>query len=425
MPVGDDADSWPLDRGEDAILLLSAAYAFPYTDRHVGVAVSGGGDSVALLHLMVRAYRHWGAPISAVTVDHQLRAGSAEEAARVAALCATLDVPHTTLVWEHGKIAGNLMDAARRARMERIAAWARTSGITQVVLGHTQDDQAETFLMALSRAAGLDGLAGMRHSWRRDGIHWTRPLMRHTRYELRDYLQRHGLSWVDDPTNDDARFERTRARRVMAALAPLGIDANRIGMSASHLASAQWALEWALQRAVDDHVTEVAGALRIDGEGFRRLSGELRRQMMVKAVARVSGNPAPMRWTKQFNLLEAMRGGRGATVHGCRLLCRGDHFLLTREHSAVADLSAPTDALWDKRWLLTGPHAPDLAVRALGPLGLPQVKGWRALGIPREALLVTPAVWDGDTLLAAPVAGLENGWKAHIATPFHRFLVSD
>jgi tRNA(Ile)-lysidine synthase len=414
-----------LDQGEDAILLLSAAYAFPYTDRHVGVAVSGGGDSVALLHLMSRAYRHWQAPVSAVTVDHRLRAGSAAEAAGVAELCATLDVPHTTLIWEHGKIAGNLMDAARRARIALIGGWAREKGIAQVVLGHTQDDQAETFLMALSRASGLDGLAGMRHFWKQDGIWWARPLMRHSRAELRAYLGRHGLSWVDDPTNDDTRFERTKARRVKTALAPLGIDAHRIAQTASHLSGAQWAVEWALDQAVDADVEEIAGALRIKRREHGRLPDELRRRMLSKTVAWLSGDSRPLRSMEQINLMDAADNGRNATLRGCRMLARPDHLLVTREPRAVAGLATPTDTVWDTRWRVSGPSAPELTVRALGPRGLPQVRNWRSLGIPREVLLVTPAVWDGDTLLAAPVAGLENGWKARIATPFHRFLVSD
>ena len=423
MPVGDSgpAEGWPLDQGDDAGLLLDVMHAFPPDpDRHVGVAVSGGGDSVALLHLMTRACRHQGVPLSAVTVDHALRDGSAAEAEMVAGLCATLGVPHQTLRWTHGPVAGNLMDAARRARRSLIADWAAAVRVTQVALGHTADDQAETFLMALSRSAGLDGLSGMPVTWRADGIRWARPLLDTTRAALRDYLRRHGVGWVEDPTNDDMRFERVRVRQVLAALAPLGIDAGSIGVTVGHLAMAKGALDATLFKAIETLVQESSGALQIDRTGFDALSHDLQRQMLVAAIAWLSGNPLPPRSARQINLLLAARNNRDATLHGCRLRSRPADLLLVREPKA-AGAAVPVGTLWDHRWLIEGPPG---EVRALGPKGLPQVRDWRTLGIPRDALLVTPAVWNGDTLLSAPVAGLQNGWKARIVTPFHRFAVS-
>lgn len=418
-------DPWPLDQGEDADLLLDVAYIFaPVPDRHIGVAVSGGGDSVALLHLMVRAGRHWGVPVSAVTVDHRLRAASAGEAAGVAALCATLDVPHRTLVWNHGEITGNLMDAARRARVALICDWARDAGVTHVAIGHTADDQAETFLMALSRAAGLDGLAGMRRVWRHKGLRWGRPLLDRSRTTLRDYLRRHDLSWIEDPTNEDRRFERTKARLAIAALAPLGIDASRISRSASHLSDGQEAIRWAVGQASVLYASEQAGALRIDRTVFGKLPLEVRRRVISAAVAWLCGGPMPVRSAEQVNLIRAAQDGRDATLRGCRQLCRGDHMWQLREPRAVATLSTPTDAPWDNRWHLSGPHAPDLAIRALGAEGLRACKDWRDTGLPREVLIVTPAVWRGDTLIAAPLAGWPQGWTAKVSPSFHATILA-
>jgi tRNA(Ile)-lysidine synthase len=429
VPVGRrpaEPQPWPLDQGADAGLLLDVAHAFePMPGRHIGVAVSGGGDSVALLHLMVRACRHEDVPVSAVTVDHRLRDGSAAEAAGVAALCRSLGVPHETVQWQHGAVAGNLMDSARRARMALIGAWAQRQGVTHIALGHTADDQAETFLMALARSSGLDGLVGMRRTWTQDGLRWGRPLLATWRKTLRAYLRRHGIGWAEDPTNDNAAFERVRARQVLAALAPLGIDAERIGQSVSYLRFAKWALDDMLRRAIESHVTETAGALRINRAGFSGLPQDVQRQLLVAALGWLSSSQLPPRTSKQFFLLDAARDGCTMTLQGCRLRPMADHLLMAREPRAVATRVTPTDALWDGRWRLTGPHAPTLCIRALGARGLPQAKGWRSMGLPREALLVTPAVWEGETLLAAPLAGMENGWKAHIATPFHSFRVTD
>ncbi|MCB6178408.1 tRNA lysidine(34) synthetase TilS [Rhodobacter sp. Har01] len=417
--------AWPLDQGEDAELLLAVAYAFPpHPARKLGVAVSGGGDSVALLHLTVRACRHQGVPVQAVTVDHRLRPGSADEARMVAALCATLDIPHHTLTWDHGPVAGNLMDAARQARSALIAGWAIKQGVTHVALGHTADDQAESFLMALSRASGLDGLVGLRRNWKGEGIDWGRPLLDATRAGLRAYLRRHGIAWVDDPTNEDPRFERVRARKAMAALAPLGIDATRIGQTLSHLQFAKWALDDMLRKAIRDHVREVAGALRVDYAGFEGLPAEVQRQVLMAGLAWLSGKAPPPRTDKQFNLLNSAREGRDVTLHGCRLRVRPDHLLLTREPRALSGLVATPGGLWDRRWRVDGPTGGDMEIRALGSAGLQACPDWRATGLSRQVLEVTPGVWRGEALVAAPCAGFGTGWTAKTDPSFATFLLS-
>ena len=94
-----------------------------------------------------------------------------------------------------------------------------------VALGHTQDDQAETVLMRLARRAGVDGLSGMA-AWRVHlGVGWVRPLLGVARGELRDWLKARGQDWIEDPSNEALRFDRVKARRALAALGPLGIDA--------------------------------------------------------------------------------------------------------------------------------------------------------------------------------------------------------
>ena len=149
---------------------LEAALAAVFPDARptaLGVAVSGGGDSVALLCLMA----DWAAPrevrLAAATVDHGLRPEAAAEAAGVAALCGRLGLAHATLRWEGWDGRGNLMDAARRARRRLLADWAAEQGLAAVALAHTRDDQAETVLMRLARGAGVDGLSAMAGKSRR------------------------------------------------------------------------------------------------------------------------------------------------------------------------------------------------------------------------------------------------------------------
>jgi tRNA(Ile)-lysidine synthase len=194
----------------------------------LGVAVSGGGDSTALLVIAARWAHARGHAISAATVDHGLRAGSAAEAAGVAALCARLGIPHETLRAGNLRDAGgNLAAAARDARFALLGGWARAQGLSAVLLGHTMDDQAETVLMRLARGSGAEGLSAMQAVLERAGVVWLRPLLGARRAALREVLRAEGISWVEDPSNEDAQYDRVKARQALAALAPQGIDVER------------------------------------------------------------------------------------------------------------------------------------------------------------------------------------------------------
>lgn len=371
----------------------------------IGVALSGGGDSTALLHLCRAA----GFRVEAVTVDHALRPESAAEAAAVGAACRALGVRHEVRVWEHGAVPGNLMDRARRARMRLITDWATARGIGVMALGHTRDDVAETVLMGLSRSAGVAGLSGMRRVWEEGDIRFHRPLLDAGREELRVWLRGQGIGWVDDPTNENDRFTRTRARKALVALAPLGITAERLAEVAGHLASAQAVLAATAAELGARHVAERAGALCF-GAGVWAEPGELRRQVVAAAVLWLSGAEYAPRAAELERLARALAGGRDATLAGCRARAGW----LMREPRAVGG-AVRVGEVWDGRWLVTGPAA---EVRALGAEGLRQVPDWRGVGLPREVLLVTPGVWDGERLLAAPLAGVSAGWQVRLQRPF-------
>ena len=345
--------------------------------------MSGGGDSVALLHLLRQA----GHEVLAVTVDHGLRPESAAEAQLVAGWCRDWDVSHHVLRWERDQIRGNLMDAARRARAGLIAGWAAGQGLSDVALGHTADDQAETLLMGLSRAAGIDGLCGLRAEWRQNGVTWLRPMLHLTRAELRDWLAGQGLPWVEDPTNADDRYLRARIRKALAGLAPLGLTPARLAESAAHLAAARAALDAAVAGATPGVMQEAAGALSVDAARFAALPDEIARRMVQAAVLWLSGADYPPRAADLARFIDAIAGGRAATLAGCRLK---DGWLAAEPRAA--DL---------RRWRVEGTGTAAL----LGPEGLRQCPDWRAAGLPRPVLEVTPGLWQGQTLVAAPCAG--------------------
>lgn len=412
--------------GPDADILHSVRERFPASiPKRLAVAVSGGGDSVALLHILTRAFGDRKVALQAVTVDHGLRPGSAEEAAGVARLCAGLGVGHTILHWEGWDGSGNLQDQARRARYRLLAQWARAQEIAIVTLGHTADDQAETVLMRLARAAGVTGLSGIPERRATGGVTLMRPLLHLTRAELRDYLRRNGIAWVEDPSNEDSRFERVRARQALAALEPLGISVQALAQVARNMTQAREALDWYTFLAARDQVSVQGGDVVIDHRQFRVLPDETARRLLLAALAWVGQEEYPPRSGAMIALLRAARLGRAMTLAGCHVLKHGDALWVTREFRAVSGLRVPVGALWDGRWRLADDMPSEgLEIAALGRAGLGRCPDPRATGRPVPALIASPAVWRGSELVAAPLAGFANGWKAEPVFGGEEFFAS-
>lgn len=411
--------------GQDAGLAsaLRAGFASQPPQR-LGVAVSGGGDSVALLVLLADWARAGGGPeLAVVTVDHGLRAAAADEAAAVARLCTELGVPHETLRWQWDG-AGNLSDRARRARLQLIGGWALRRGIGEVALGHTADDQAETFLMRLARGSGVDGLAGMAVQRQAEGVLWLRPLLAVRRAALRAFLIRRGIGWADDPTNEDDAYDRVRARRVLAALAPLGVDTVQITGTMARLALAREALERIARQVAAESCRIVQGDVIFARERLEAAPEETRLRLFSHALRWVGGAEYRPRLAAVRATLGAALAGRRRTLAGCLVSADRQQLRVAREYAAVRDLRGAVADVWDRRWRLTGPAAAGQEVRALGEAGLRQCADWRASGLPRASALASPAVWAGAVLVAAPLAGFGPDWRANPVQDEADFLIS-
>ncbi|WP_226554122.1 tRNA lysidine(34) synthetase TilS [Celeribacter naphthalenivorans] len=401
---------------------VATAFSFDKPD-HLAVAVSGGGDSLALLHLMAEWAAEERVKLEAVTVNHGLRPEAAHEAQFVAEVSERLKVKHTTLNWSGYQGTGNLQDAARRARYRLMADWAKPRGISTIALAHTADDQAETFFMRLARASGIDGLTGMQRRRVSEGITWVRPLLMQERFELRQYLRELRAPWIDDPSNDDEAFERVKARRAMEELTKLGIDVHVVGRVMDHLGQVRSALDFATHDHALDCVREDHGDLIIDRRRFAEGSPEVNRRLLAAALRWIASAEYGPRGMKLQEFLSAMMRGRDATLHGVRLLGGKDSFRLTREHAAVAGAVALPGAVWDGRWVVEGFENKDFIVRALGEDGLLQLGERPKDAPPRETLGASPAVFDGNTLISAPLAG-HGAARARLIHPKGGFYTS-
>jgi tRNA(Ile)-lysidine synthase len=279
--------------------------------ERIGVAVSGGPDSLALL-LLAAAARP--GQVEAATVDHGLRPESRAEAEMVAGQCERIGVPHAILTVEWpAPPKSSLQARAREARYEMLGEWALASGLVDVATAHHADDQAETLLMRLARGAGIGGLGSVRV--RRPlipGVQLVRPLLSWRKAELAAVVAGAGIEPVDDPSNRDPRHDRVRMREWLKRAD--WADPERLAASAAWLNEADEALDWALIPLVETRVTRDGGALVVDATGLPR---ELQRRLLLAAFTDL-GASRP-RGPELARALDTLRRGRVTTLAGLKL----------------------------------------------------------------------------------------------------------
>lgn len=382
--------------------------------KRLGVAVSGGGDSIALLHILTRCFDPSTVELFAATVDHRLRPEAAGEAALVADLCEHLGVTHSTLTWRGWDGSGNLQDQARAARYQLLADWAKQLGINDVAVGHTANDQAETVLMRLGRAAGVSGLSGMPVRRTMNGITLVRPMLRLERAQLRDYLRENAVGWIEDPSNEDLRYDRIKARHALEALAPLGITSTALAQVARNMEQAREALDWYSFLAARDIVHVDGGNVLMEVRRLRTLPDDIARRLITRAVEWIGQSDYPPRHGAMAAVMDAIASRKSTTLAGCRVVHQGGYLWICREHNAVRDMVVGPNKIWDSRWRISGPRQTGYTVRALGRAGIQRCDTWRATKRPHAALLASPSVWTEDKLVAAPLAGMAEGWSAEL-----------
>jgi tRNA(Ile)-lysidine synthase len=296
----------------EAVLRFAADLdALAPTDALLGVAVSGGPDSIALL-LLAAAARP--GRVEAATVDHGLRAESAREAAMVAGVCDKLDVPHRTLVADWNEPPeSNVQAEARSLRYRLLNDWAIERGLSAVATAHHADDQAETLLMRLARGAGVGGLGGTRSKRAlSEEVMLIRPLLGWRKAELVALVSEAGIEAVDDPTNRDPRHDRSRIRNWLESSD--WADPARLAASAATLRDADEALDWALAPLLSSRIRQDAEALVIEPSDLPR---ELKRRLLLAAFAEL-GMPQP-RGPELMRAMDKLEAGEVATLAGLKL----------------------------------------------------------------------------------------------------------
>lgn len=343
----------------------AAIHEFLVSLRHpmrLLVAVSGGSDSTGLLLALSRALGKKELPhtIVAATVDHGLRPAAAGEARQVAALCERLDIPHRILPWTGEKPAAGISAAARDARYRLLADAARSFGADAIVTGHTLDDQIETVAMR-SRRSTPDalGLAGMAPATLYTRSLWIlRPFLSTSRSAIRDDLRAQGYSWIDDPSNDDPRFERVRVRGAPPAIDPAAIEAAARRRETLSRAAADW---------LNDVATSAAGpVVTINLSKISTVTSEVRDHALCGLLAVLGGQSHRPSAESLKRLATALQSGNDfrLTLSRTLVLRRRQELFLVRERRGLLPLSVgrAARAIWDGRYIIENGSAAEIAI---------------------------------------------------------------
>lgn len=421
-------------------ILLGSALASP-----VALAVSGGADSMALMHLVAQLAtstaehyaRDW---VIVFTVDHQLRPASAAEADFVKAAAERLGFAHRTLVWSGAKPLTGVQACARAARYALMTDAIKAENadgrpLRRLVTAHHADDQAETLLMRLARGSGTRGLAGMRARSDMEGVQLLRPFLEVRKARLLASLQARGGGWCDDPSNANIDFERVRLRQAMPNLETLGFDNGRLALSAKRLARAD--------EALDGLTADLATAARVNLHGgafasldlgaFRQGHAEARIRLLGRLINANGGKTEGPRLVQVEELDRQIcepRGqadGQGVTLGGCALQWDAGTGQLQifrevgRSGLAPVVLTPGQSQVWDGRFrvgILAEPvaaqtyHSGQVSVRALGTSAYATLRKLLKHQVPARAGATLPAFFHDEVLIAVPYLAGEVAWLA-------------
>lgn len=414
------ADFAPAVTPDEFADLMRAAGPFPRSP-HVAVGVSGGGDSMTLLMLARDWVKASGGTLTALTVDHGLRPESGDEAGGVGSWCAELGVTHRTLVWEGDKPDTGIQADAREARYSLLTGWCRDNQFTELLVGHTENDQAETFLLRMGRGSGIDGLAAMPLVSHLDGVRLIRPLLSVSRARIDATVGKNMLPTVADPGNADRRYTRVRLRDAVARLESEGVSAHTIAGTARVFGALRHARETETGRLAKE-IADIhpEGFAEIDHAGLSAAEGEIARGLISAVIGAVGGGRYPPRRERLDRLMAVLADGaafRPRTLGNCVVSQRQDRVSIRREHRNISDVEPVIpgkSVFWDRRFHIRFAQIPStggvpLELRVLGE------HGWQTIAadaqspenhrIPGPVRYALPAIWQDNEVVEVPHLG--------------------
>lgn len=339
---------------------------------HLALAVSGGADSMALAVLADDWCTARGGHVTALTVEHGLRADSATEARVTGERLRARGIAHGILEWRGDKPLTGVQSRARAARYGLLEDWCRGHGVLHLLVAHHADDQAETMMMRLRRGSGPDGLAAMAAIRELAACRLLRPLLGFPKARLVATLRAADMDWAEDPSNHDPKYARTGLRQALA-----GTDVLGIGAAGRRFARARVALEAETARWLARYAClSSAGYLTLQRTALATSVAEIRLRALSRAAAVIGGRAYPPAIAAVERLEASIASGRGATLGGARFDVAGDRIEVFREARNMPQPQCLVTGTtrWDGRFDITA--AGDRAGLSLRPWSAEIAQNW-------------------------------------------------
>ncbi|MEK6733502.1 MAG: tRNA lysidine(34) synthetase TilS [Pseudomonadota bacterium] len=302
-----------------------------HNTNDVAIAVSGGSDSLALCFLVKECLDEKNLKTIAFIVNHNLREESLKEAQSVKNLLDNCGFEVHIIDWEGIKPTSNIQEAARLARYKLLTDFCHKNNITYLATGHQQNDQAENFIIRAEHGAGVYGLSGIPETSSYNGITLIRPLLNFTKEELQNYLKHKNIKWIEDPSNNNERFARVRARNFLKQFPKW---APRISQISKNLSNTKEAIDFYVNKEIDILVRrhESFSALKLNE--FNQLPQEIRFRIIAKILQEVGNNSKPARAERIERLLNKIqdeRSFKASTLSGCLIKRKKEDLIFSKE----------------------------------------------------------------------------------------------
>ena len=382
-----------------------------------GIAVSGGSDSMALLHILTDWESAAKPNIFVASIDHGLRSESISEVEFVKKICEKKKVEHVSLA-PHTKLSkaqGNLQDNARSARYQLLEKWAISKNLQCILLGHTLDDQEENLLMRFFRGSGVDGLVSMEEVVIRNEILWIRPLLKSRKEDLRNYLRNNNYSWIDDPSNFDDKYQRVKVRTLLQQLKSNNIIASNFVKTADHmLRASKLSKETAISSSKSLLSCNGVGQITFEGRKFSKLFEDTQYRILAGIISWFSGVFYKPRFSQLENLHKKIISDRnlaGATLGGTVFKKKNGIVTVTRELASVKEdhLIKDQKLIWDNRWLITFKSRVQskLNIKPYGLVSYDFNKMFIDSDFDKRALSTIPVIIENEIVKFVPLSNLE------------------
>ena len=298
----------------------------------IAVAISGGADSTALIFSAYEWASKQNIQIIGLTVNHNLRSNSFKEALEIKMILNKFNIEHYILNWNHSPVLSNIQSKARAARYELLTNWCKENSIKHLLLGHNKNDVAETFLINSLRGSGVYGLSSISEINFVNSINIHRPLLNTSREEILLYLKNKNLKWIDDPSNSDEKFLRTKVRNIITQN---NLSINMLALTATNLKRARGFIEQELNTIKENFVQiRPEGYLTIALDKYLDLHQEIALLLISDCLKKISGQYLHKPRLKPLEVIHyKIHNGviKNSTLWGCEIVIKKNFIYIYRE----------------------------------------------------------------------------------------------